>query len=129
MMNPKSHKPQQLLTELEREPIVYLGCTWTEIISQLYKSAGVSLLIAICLSATFGFLGFQFPTIFAVFMMAFLILTLVITRAVLKRIAKNRIGKPLFYEKHINTYRSKQFIQPKYIKFQRERNYAAQKQK
>ncbi|MBS9781382.1 MAG: hypothetical protein KGV56_02700 [Gammaproteobacteria bacterium] len=122
-----SNTPTALLTELEREPIVYFGCTWTEIIRQLMRSAGIAFALALVLAWGVSLLGFRFPTIFTVFSASFLIFTLLFTRFSLRHIAKHRIGKPLFYEKHIGIYRSSQFIQPQHITYQRERNNAAKK--
>ncbi len=128
-MNPNVRDtPTALLTELEREPIAYFGCTFTEIMRQMMRSAGFAVAIATVLAAGVGTLGFRFPTMFSVFVAAFMIFALGITRFSLRKIAKHRIGKPLFYERHIGTYRSStHFLQPQHINYQRERSNATKK--
>lgn len=126
-MSTQRSKPSQLLTELEREPIVYFGCTWTEISRALYRSTIISLLTAIALAAVIWSLGLLFQIVFAISAATMFIMILLLTRGSLRGIAKHRVGKPLFYEKHIGTYRSNRFIQPQHIQYQRERNHASKK--
>ncbi len=126
-MNNQRSKPAQLLTELEREPVVYAGCTWTEISRQLYHSTLIGFFIALALGVGLWVLGLIFPVIFVISSFTMFIWAFIFTRSGLKKIAKNRIGKPLFYEKHINIYKSNRFVQPQRIVFQRERNHANKK--
>lgn len=115
-------KPQQLLTELEREPVIYFGCTWSEIVGQLRKSAFIAFLTAIVLSAGLAALSLPFQAVFPICTVVFIIITLLLTKIFLQGIAKLRSGKPLFYEKHATTGKTGRFIQPQYISYQRERN-------
>lgn len=120
-------KPTQLLTELEREPIIFFGCTWSEIVGQLRKAGFIGLLVAMALSTLLVSLSLPFQVIFPVATVTFILSLLALTRFFLKSISRLRAGKPLFYEKHVATHKSGKFIQPKYINYQRERNAKFQK--
>lgn len=120
-------KPQQLLTELEREPVIYFGCTWSEIVGQLRKAGFVGLVAAIVISAVLVSLSLPFQLVFPIAMVMFIATTLVLTRYFLKAISSLRAGKPLFYERHVATSKTGRFIQPKHINYQRERNAKFQK--
>lgn len=86
-------KPDFVLNELEREPIVYFGCTWTEIKNCLWRSAALVLpltLALIILAPGMTVLGFV-PGL-----LGWITLAYVYTQ----RIRKFRVGKPMYYERH-----------------------------
>lgn len=122
-------KPQQVLTQLEREPIVHFGCTWSEIMGQLRKGMLFGFMSSTVFGVFLALLGLDFPIIFVSSMILLVIVTIIVTRLNMHTIAKNRAGKPLYYEKHIGIYRSAAFYQPHRITFQRERNHEYPSQK
>ena len=107
------YKPQKTLTQLEDEPESgFFGCTYTEVITAMKKAMLLSIgcavlgalfiywVLSAILSMFVGWIYFRQLIIFA---------------------SKQRADKPLFYHKHITTYKSAQFIQPP-SRMQRERN-------
>lgn len=94
---------------------------------QLRKAMFFSLMSTTLLAVVLSVLGLSFPAIFALSMVALVIITIVTTRLRLMTIAGLRAGKPLFYEKHHGMYRSNAFIQPHRITYQRERNHDTSK--
>lgn len=119
-------KPDSVLTELEREPVIYFGCTWSEITRAL-RSA---LLFAVVAGALVAFvLGLLLPgpAVFAATALIVVLATGFRTWRQLQKTGRMRAGKPLFYEKHRVQYRTPLFIQP-VRRYQRERNHDSQTQ-
>ena len=86
-------KPTLALTHLNRrEPIVYFGCTWTEIKTGVWRGAAVALPVTAALMAALS------PPVLMI--VPGLCLWLVVTRMFLNHINRHRAGKPLFYERH-----------------------------
>lgn len=113
-------KPGAILSELEREPVIFWGCTRSEIFSALRRGLLVGVLAATLLTAIAAtFL--RGSTLIPLWMVSMLGVTYLLTRARLRRIASLRAGRPLFYELHALIYRQPQFIQPA-ARYQRERN-------
>lgn len=84
-------KPELALSDLEREPIVHFGCTWTELKRCLYRSA------ALAGPATLGAMVLlPSPAWVAPGLVGWLGLAYALTR----HIHKHRAGKPLYYERH-----------------------------
>ncbi|SUO96669.1 DUF3487 family protein [Suttonella ornithocola] len=113
-------KPSMILTELEREPIVYFGCTWTEIIRATQSGMMMGAILGLVVGASVGILvngGIGFLCGFLFLMGS----SAVITMRKLGKIRTLRAGRPLFYEKHVLNYRSSKFVQPA-KRYQRERN-------
>ena len=86
-------KPLRVLIHLNRrEPIVYFGCTWTEIKACIWRSAAISLPLTGGLMAVSSIPVLMFvPGLFV---------WLVLTRMFLNHINRHRAGKPLYYERH-----------------------------
>lgn len=120
-------KPSAILSELEREPVVYFGCTWTEIGNSLRKGIVVGLIAAI-LAGIVASIFMSISLSLVLSMVAMLATTTLYTRTRLRRIAGLRAGKPLFYERHVQTSKSARFIRPA-RRYQRERNQDATKKK
>lgn len=84
-------KPDLTLSDLEREPIVHFGCTWTELKLCLGRSA------ALTVPATVGAMALlPSPAWVAPGLVGWLGLAYALTR----HIHKHRAGKPLYYERH-----------------------------
>jgi hypothetical protein len=96
-------KPDQTLDQLDREPLVYFGCTWTEIKAALYQSGAAAVLALIGLT-----LWLRSPVVLAIGLVGWLALAY----ALLRRIHHHRAGKPLYFERHRKTARGAAFIQP-----------------
>lgn len=107
------YKPQKTLTQLEDEPESgFFGVTYTEVVGALKKSIVVALIIAIVVSIVmYWVLAAILGMLIGVFYFW----------KQIKYAAAQRADKPLFYHKHITSYRTNQFIQPK-ARMQRERN-------
>lgn len=113
-------KPGAILSELEREPVVFWGCTRSEIFSALRRGMLVGVVVASLLTAiaaTFVCASVLVP----LWMVSMLLTTYLLTRSRLYRIASLRAGRPLFYELHALTYKKPPFVQP-VERYQRERN-------
>ena len=113
-------KPGAILSELEREPVVFWGCTRSEIFSALRRGMVIGALAASLLTviaATF----LRGSTLVPIWMLSMMGITYLLTRSRLYRIASLRAGRPLFYELHALIYKRPQFIQPA-ARYQRERN-------
>lgn len=96
-------KPTLALTHLNRrEPIVYFGCTWTEIKTGVWRGAAVALPVTAALMAALS------PPVLMI--VPGLCLWLVVTRMFLNHIHRNRAGRPLFYERHRKGVRHPAFI-------------------
>ncbi len=96
-------KPTLALTHLNRrEPIVYFGCTWTEIKACIWRGAAIALPITLGLIAVSSL-----PVLMVV---PGLFVWLVATRMFLNHINHNRAGKPLYYERHKKAARHPAFI-------------------
>ena len=96
-------KPGQTLHQLDREPLVYFGCTWTEIKAALYQSGAVALLALIGLV-----LLWRSPGVVGLVLVGWLALAY----GLLRRIHRFRAGKPLYFERHRKIARGPAFIQP-----------------
>lgn len=107
------YKPQKTLTQLEDEPESgFFGVTYTEVVGALKKSIVVALIIAVVVSIVmYWVLAAILGMLIGVFYFW----------KQIKYASAQRADKPLFYHKHISTYRTNQFIQPK-ARMQRERN-------
>ena len=113
-------KPGAILSELEREPVVFWGCTRSEIFSALRRGMVIGALAASLLTAiAAAFL--RGSTLVPIWMLSMMGITYLLTRSRLYRIASLRAGRPLFYELHALIYKRSQFIQPA-ARYQRERN-------
>lgn len=113
-------KPGAILSELEREPVIFWGCTRSEIFSALRRGMMIGVVTASLLTviaATF----LRFSTLIPIWMLSMMGTTYILTRSRLRRIASLRAGRPLFYELHALIYKRPQFIQPA-VRYQRERN-------
>lgn len=107
------YKPQKTLTQLEDEPESgFFGVTYTEVVTALKKSIVVALVITLVISIVIYWV--------LAAILGMLVGILYFWRQV-KYASAQRADKPLFYHRHITTYRSNQFIQPK-ARMQRERN-------
>ena len=113
-------KPGAILSELEREPVIFWGCTRSEIFSALRRGMMIGVLTASLLTVTAAaFL--RSSTLVPIWMLSMMGTTYLLTRSRLRRIASLRAGRPLFYELHALIYKRPQFIQPA-ARYQRERN-------
>ena len=114
-------KPGSILSEMEREPVIFFGCTWSEVTSALRQGLAVGALVA-ALVAIGATTLFRIPAVIAIAMFTMMAVTFLATRRHLRKIAKLRAGRPLFYERHAHTHRNpNSFIQPA-RRYQRERN-------
>lgn len=96
-------KPNQTLHQLDQEPLVYFGCTWTEIKAALHQSGAVALLALIGLV-----LLLRSPGVLGLVLVGWLALAYFL----LRRIHRFRAGKPLYFERHRKIARGPAFIQP-----------------
>ena len=113
-------KPGAILSELEREPVIFWGCTRSEIFSALRRGMMIGVVTASLLTVTAAaFL--RSSTLVPIWMLSMMGTTYLLTRGRLRRIASLRAGRPLFYELHALIYKKPQFIQPA-TRYQRERN-------
>lgn len=111
-------KPENTLSQLEEEPITgFLSCTYTELIAESKRTIIVYFILTAVLSF---FMLWQFAAIIAMPLAGIYFWKRV------KTINKNRADKPLKYSKHLQIYKSRQFIQPAKI-YQRERHYGSKK--
>ena len=114
-------KPGSILSEMEREPVIFFGCTWSEVTSALRQGLAVGALVA-ALAAISAATLFRIPAMIAIAMFTMMAVTFLATRRHLRKIAELRAGRPLFYERHAHTHRNpNSFIQPA-RRYQRERN-------
>ena len=86
--------PDDILNLLEREPIVYFGCTWSEIMS-----AAVSSFIKAFLG-TLVLLILPLPFNKILLILVLVLVWLFLTSRSMSNLRKLRDGKPLHYEKH-----------------------------
>lgn len=113
-------KPGAILSELEREPVVFWGCTRSEIFSALRRGMVIGALAASLLTAiAAAFL--RGSTLVPIWMLSMMGITWLLTRSRLYRIASLRAGRPLFYEQHALTYKKPPFVQPA-ARYQLKRN-------
>ncbi len=111
-------KPENTLSQLEEEPITgFYSCTYTELVAEAKRSVIVYFIITVVLTLM---MMWQLAALLAMPFAGILFFKRV------KNISKNREGKPLKFSKHMQIYKSKQFIQPA-IFYQRERNYDTKK--
>ena len=114
-------KPNAILSQLEREPVVFLGGYHTPILCAVRKGLLLGAVTATSLTVT-GALFLRPPVLIPLWMLSFLLAALVYTRRRLYRIASQRTGKPLFHEQHMLTHKSARwFIQPN-ARYQLKRN-------
>lgn len=114
-------KPGSILSEMEREPVIFFGCTWSEVTSALRQGLAVGALVAV-LTAIGAAALLRIPAVIAIAMCTMMAVTFFATRRHLRKIAGLRAGRPLFYERHAQTHKNpKLFIQPA-RRYQRERN-------
>ena len=110
------HYPDTVLSELEREPIVYWGCTWTEIMRATLKGLSISFM------ATVVLIILPTPISKLLLIIPFIGIWVIVTRRTLNKISKLRVGKPLFYERHVTLVKKPGlYIDPESLK-QCERN-------
>lgn len=106
-------KPAKTLSQLEEEPATaFFGLTFSEVQGVLRNSLFTAGCLTLCLSL---FVRWEVAAIIAI------LAAIVFGWVLVKRTSANRAGKPLFYHKHIRTYRSRLFIRPAAL-YQRERN-------
>ena len=86
-------KPETTLSELEREPIVYFGCTWTEIKQSLWRGAAGALPATLI-----GMLWLPLPAL--PLLIPGVVGWLLLAYLQLRHIRRHRAGKPLYYERH-----------------------------
>jgi len=96
-------KPDQTLDQLDREPLVYFGCTWTEIKAALYQSGAAAVVALIGLT-----LWLRSPVVLAIGLVGWLALAY----ALLRRIHHHRAGKPLYFERHRKIAQGPALIKP-----------------
>ena len=114
-------KPGSILSEMEREPVIFFGCTWTEVTSGLRQGLAVGALVA-ALTAIGAAALLRIPAVIAIAMFTMMAGTFFATRRHLRKIAALRAGRPVFYERHAQTHKNPNiFIQPA-RRYQRERN-------
>ena len=111
------HYPDTVLSAIEREPIVYWGCTWSEIVKATTRGVTISL------PCTLLIILIPLPVSKIIVVLPFIGIWAFVTRGTLRKISKLRTGKPLFYEKHVTMVRrpNNKFINPTDLK-QCERN-------
>lgn len=96
-------KPEQTLHQLDREPLVAFGCTWSEIKAALYQSGAVAWLTLVGLV-----LWLRSPGVVGLVLVGWLALAFVL----LQRIHRFRAGKPLHFERHRKIARGPAVIKP-----------------
>ena len=96
-------KPNQTLHQLDREPLVYFDCTWTEIKATLHQSGAATLLASIGLV-----LLLRSPAVVGLALVGWLALAYFL----LHRIHRFRAGKPLYFERHRKIARGPALIKP-----------------
>ncbi|MCB1713528.1 MAG: DUF3487 family protein [Candidatus Competibacteraceae bacterium] len=106
-------KPELTLTELEREPIVYFGCTWSEIKGCIRRAALITLPLMLALMALA-------PGAVVLWFIPGLLGWLGLSYRLTQYIRKYRAGKPLYYERHRRRAHTPVFIRPQPI-YQTER--------
>ena len=95
--------PGQTLNQLDREPLVYFGCTWTEIKTALHQSGAAALLALIGLVMLL-----RSPGVLGLVLVGWLALAYFL----LRRIHRFRAGKPLYFERHRKIARGPALIKP-----------------
>ncbi len=109
-----TNKPTKTLTQLEEEPETgFFGCTYSEILTVLRKTIIITLIFVILMSI--------FVVRWEVSGVLGIIFGIIIFYILIKKTSRNRADKPLYYHKHLSTYKTGMFIQPK-KRYQRERN-------
>ncbi|MCB1810679.1 MAG: DUF3487 family protein [Candidatus Competibacteraceae bacterium] len=101
-------KPELTLTELEREPIVYFGCTWSEIKGCIRRAALMVLPLMLALMALA-------PGALVLWFIPGLLGWLGLSYLLTQHIRKYRAGKPLYFERHRRHARRPLFIRPQAI--------------
>ena len=96
-------KPAAILSELEREPIIFWGCTKTEIFRALRKGLLIGAVTATVVTVA-GAILLRPSTLVALWMLSMMGTAYVYVRRRLYRIASLRAGRPLFYELHAMIY-------------------------
>ncbi len=100
-------KPEATLTYLEREPLVYFGCTWSEIKKAVLTALLISVLVQVVLFSAplpFGKMLTIIPSV---------VLWLFLSSMFMRRIRAMRTGKPLYYDRHLRLVKNtRNYIQP-----------------
>lgn len=91
-------KPELTLGQLEREPIVHFGCTWTEIKTCVWSGASLALPLTVG-----AMVLVPLPLLLVV---PGLLLWLGLAYGFTQRIHRQRAGKPLYYERHRRTVKA-----------------------
>lgn len=86
-------KPELTLTQLEREPLVHFGCTWSEIKTCVWRGGAMALPI------TAGLMALA-PVPPLLLLAPGLLLWLGLAYGCTQHIHRHRAGKPLYYERH-----------------------------
>lgn len=86
-------KPELTLAQLEREPIVHFGCTWSELKTCIWRGG------AMALPVTAGLMGLA-PVPPLLLLVPGLLLWLGLAYGCTQHIHRHRAGKPLYYERH-----------------------------
>ncbi|TVR65501.1 MAG: DUF3487 family protein [Candidatus Competibacteraceae bacterium] len=109
-------KPELALTQLEREPIVQFGCTWSEIQRCIWRGA------ALALPATLAAM-FVLPAPPMLMLVPGVLGWLGLTYGLTRHIHRHRAGKPLYYERHRKAVRAAgaPFVRPGAV-YQQPRN-------
>ena len=96
-------KPDLALVNLNRrEPIVYFGCTWSEIKASIWRSGAIVMPLTVVLMAA--------SPVPVVMLIPGVLGWVALTRLFLGHINRNRAGKPLYYERHKKLSRHPSFI-------------------
>ena len=113
-------KPDLTLGELEREAIVYFGCTWSEIKTCIWRGAGVAI------PATIGLMALGPAPV--LMLVPGLLLWVGTAYGFTQYIHRHRAGKPLFYEMHRTRVKAvgAPFIRPGQI-YQVERHHRSRR--
>ena len=110
-------KPDHTLSQLEREPIVYFGCTWSEIKTCLWRGGALAAITTALLM--------MLTPLPVLWLVPGLLLWWGLAYGFTQRIHAQRVGKPLYYERHRRAVRAPgaPFLRPGLI-YQAERNDA-----
>lgn len=86
-------KPQHSLNELEREPIVYFGCTWSEIKRCIRRAAAIMAPLTLVMMVAI-------PGMRVLALVPGLLGWVGLAYLYTQQIRALRVGKPLYYETH-----------------------------
>ena len=106
-------RPDITLTQLEEEPLNgFFGCTQSELVATLRRS------IFVWVGASVLLVPFIFWAFAAIAGIPIAIVYFVFT---IRKVSALREGKPLYFHRHVEIFRSRRFIQPA-PRYQIERN-------